>query len=38
MEKERLQQKMQKYEGLSETIMNNHMVIKLINLKKWTDS
>ena len=28
MKKERLQQTMQKYKGLSETIMNNYMAIK----------
>ena len=38
MKKERLQQTMQKYKGLCETIMNNSMVIKWIIWKKWTDS
>ena len=38
MKKERLQQTMQKYKGLLETIMNNHMAIKWITWKKWTDS
>ena len=38
IKKERLQQKMQKYKGLQETIMNNYMAIKWINWKKWTDS
>ena len=36
--KERLQQTMQKYKGLKETIMNNYMAIKWITWKKWTDS
>ena len=30
MKKERLQQTMQKYKGLQETIMNNYMTIKQI--------
>ena len=38
MKKERLQQTMQKYKGLQETIMNNYMAIKWITWKKWTDS
>ena len=38
MKKERLQQIMQKYKGLQETIMNNYMAIKYITWKKWTDS
>ena len=38
MKKERLQQTMQKYKGLLETIMNNYMAIKWITWKKWTDS
>ena len=38
MKKERLQQTMQKYKGLQETIMNNYMAIKQITWKKWTDS
>ena len=37
MQKERLQQTMQKYKGLKETIMN-YMTIKWINWNKWTDS
>ena len=37
IKKERLQQKMQKYKGLQETIMNNYMAIKWIIWKKWTD-
>ena len=35
-QKERLQQTMQKYKGLYETIMNNYMAIKWITWKKWT--
>ena len=35
MKKERLQQTMQKYKGLQETIMNNYMAIKWITWKKW---
>ena len=38
MKKERLQQTMQKYKGLLETIMNNHMARKWITWKKWTDA
>ena len=38
MKNEWLQQTMQKYEGLYETIMNNYMAIKWITWKKWTDS
>ena len=38
MKKEWLQQTMQKYKGLCETIMNNSMAIKWITWKKWTDS
>ena len=38
MKKERLQQTMQKYKGLKETIMNNYMAIKQITWKKWTNS
>ena len=34
IKKERLQQKMQKYKGLQETIMNNYMAIKWITCKK----
>ena len=34
MKKERLQQTMQKYKGLQETIMNNYMAIKWITWKK----
>ena len=37
MKKERLQQTMQKYKGLQETIMNNYMAIKWIPWKKGTD-
>ena len=37
MKKERLQQTMQKYKGLQETVMNNYMAIKWITWKKWTD-
>ena len=37
MKRERLQQTMQKYKGLQETIMN-YMAIKQITWKKWTDS
>ena len=35
MKKERLQQTMQKYKGLLETIINNYMAIKWITWKKW---
>ena len=38
MTKERLQQIMQKYKGLQETIKNNYMAMKWIIWKKWTDS
>ena len=38
MKKESLQQTMQKYKGLQETMMNNYMAIKWITWKKWTDS
>ena len=38
MKKERLQQTMQKYKGLQETIMNNYMAIKQITWKIQTDS
>ena len=38
MKKGMLQQTMQKYKGLLETIMNNYMAIKWITWKKWTDS
>ena len=38
MKKEKLQQTMQKYKGLLETIMNNYTAIKWITWKKWTDS
>ena len=38
MKKERLQQRMEKYEGLQETVMNNNVTIKWITWKKWTDS
>ena len=38
MKKERLQQTMQQYKGLQETVMNNYMEIKLITWKKSTDS
>ena len=37
MKKEWLQQTMQKYKGLCETITNNSMAIKWITWKKWTD-
>ena len=33
MKKERLQQRMEKYEGLQETVMNYYMAIKWITLK-----
>ena len=36
--KEKLQQTMQKHKGLQETTMNNYMVMKQITQKKWTDS
>ena len=38
MKKERLQQAMQKYKGLYETITNNYMAIKWKIWKKGTDS
>ena len=38
MKKERLQQTMQKYKGLKETMMNNYMAIKWISFKKQTGS
>ena len=38
MKKERLQQTMQKYKGLKESIMNNYMAIKWITWKKRTNS
>ena len=38
MKKERLQQTMQKYKGLQETIMNKYMAIKWIDWKILTDS
>ena len=38
MKKERLQETVQKYKGLQESIMNNYMAIKWITWKKWTDS
>ena len=38
MKREQLQQAMEKYKGLEETIMNNYMAIKQITLKEWTDS
>ena len=38
MKKERLQQTMQKYKGLYETITNNYMAIKWKIWKKGTDS
>ena len=38
MKKETLQQKMQKYKRLKDTIMNNNVEIKWITWKKWTDS
>ena len=38
IKKEWLQQTMQKYKGLEETITNNYMTIKWITWKKWTDS
>ena len=34
MKKERLQQTMQKYKGLLETIMNNYMAINIDNLEE----
>ena len=38
MKKERLQQTMQKYKGLSKTIMNSYMAIKWITWKKWAET
>ena len=38
MKKETLQQTMEKYKGLYETIMNNYMAIKWITWKKQTNS
>ena len=38
MKKERLQQTMQKYKELLDTIMNNYMAIKWITWKKQADS
>ena len=38
MKKERLQQRMEKYDGLQETVMNKNVTIKWITWKKWTDS
>ena len=38
MKKEKLQQTMQKYKGLQETIRDNYVAIKWITSKKWTDS
>ena len=38
IKKKRLQQTMQKYKGLQETIMNNYIAIKWITWEKWTDS
>ena len=38
IKKERLQQTLQKYKELSETIMNNYMAIKWITWNKCTDS
>ena len=38
MKKDKLQQTMQKYKGLSETIMDNYMAIKWITWEKWADS
>ena len=38
MKKERLQQTVQKYKGVKETIMGNYMKIKWINWNKWTES
>ena len=37
MTKERLQQIMQKYKGLQETILNKFMAMKWVIWKKWTD-
>ena len=38
MKQEMLQQTVQKYKRLWETIMNNYIAIKGITWKKWTDS
>ena len=38
MKKERLQQTLQKYKRLEETIMKHYMATKWITWKKWTDS
>ena len=38
MKKEKLQQTMQKYKGLQETIRDNYVAIKWITWKKWTDA
>ena len=38
MKKVRLQQTMQKYKGLDESIMSNDIAMKWITWKKWTDS
>ena len=38
MKKERLQQTMEKYKGLYETVMNNYIAIKWITWKKQTNS
>ena len=37
-EKERLQQTMQTYKGLQETIMNNYVAIRWITWEEWTDA
>ena len=36
MKREQLQQAMEKYKGLEETIMTNYMAIQWITWKKWT--
>ena len=38
MKEKKLQQTVQKYKGLEETIMNNDMAIRWITWKKWTDA
>ena len=38
MKRERLQQTMQKYKELQETIVNNYKAIKWITWKKWKGS
>ena len=38
MKKERLQQTVQKYKGLKETVMNKYRAVKWITWKKGTDS